>query len=273
MIWPTTTTTSTYAWKKQSKQTLTEPIAITCTLVWCELRLYLLQTLKNVLNAWLNYDLLKHMKKSLKSTAKVFCFCISLVGLSCLTAFATPINQVQNGSFENGWQNGPIDWSWTYNVALVLGVPNAADGADYAQVYGTLFQTLQTTPGQEYQLQFALSGNFSISSPTVIDVLWNGINIGAVSWNPAGHNVNNLGWVWSDFDVTATTSTSLLTFANPYVGDGSQRIPNLDAVSVYALSVPDKSATVWLLGSGMLGILIAKRWLGARFSSVGGHAV
>jgi hypothetical protein len=158
-------------------------------------------------------------------------------------------NIVQNGSFENGYQNGPVDWGWTYIPGLALGFPDAADGSNWADVYGTLFQTLQTTPGQEYQLQFALSGNFNISAPSFADVLWDGVNIGNASWSPAGHNINNMGWVWVDFDVTAPTSSSLLTFENPFVGDGSGRIPRIDAVSVEAVPEP---AGIWLLCFGLL---------------------
>jgi hypothetical protein len=114
-----------------------------------------------------------------------------------------------------------------------------------------MYQDLATTPGQIYHLRFALAGNFNISVPTIADVLWGGVNIGSVTWNPAGHTINNLGWVWGDFDVTALSSSTRLTFSDPFVGDGS-RILRVDAVSVQA--VPDASETSLLLGVGLFGI-------------------
>jgi hypothetical protein len=161
----------------------------------------------------------------------------------CQCCLAGQQNLVQNGSFEGGYNKGPVDWGWNYNVGLAEGFQDTADGSDWAEVDGTLYQTIQTTPGQEYQIQFALSGNFNISAPTVVDVLWDGTSVGTVSWSPSGHSINNLGWVWTDFDVTAGTTSSLLTFENPFVGDGSGRIPNIDAVSVESVPEP---ASVWL---------------------------
>jgi len=168
-------------------------------------------------------------------------------------------NIVQNGSFEAGWQNNaPIDWGWTYNVSLAWGFSGAADGRNFAEVYGTLFQILPTTPGQEYQVEFALAGNFNVSEPNVVNVLWGGTSVETASWNPAGHTINNLGWVWVDFDVTAHAPTTQISFDNPFVGDGSQRIPKIDAITVEAVGrapVPDVAASAWLLGFGLLAVV------------------
>jgi hypothetical protein len=163
-----------------------------------------------------------------------------------------PGNLVQNGGFEQGL----VDWGWTYNFGVWEGFPDAAEGGNYGQVYGTIYQTLPTVPGQEYQLEFATSGNFNVSSVQVLNALWNGLQVASVSWNPSGHNVNNLGWVWTTVDVTASSSSTLLTFSNPYVGDGSQRIPNIDAISVVA--VPEPSSTV-LFGLGGIALLLRRR--------------
>jgi len=163
-----------------------------------------------------------------------------------------PGNLVQNGGFEQGL----TVWGWTYNFAVVLGVPNAAEGSNYGQVYGTIYQTLATVPGQEYQLTFATSGNLNISSVQVDNALWGNSQVASASWNPAGHSVNDLGWVWTTVDVTASSSSTLLTFSNPYVGDGSQRIPSIDAVSVVA--VPEPSSAL-LLGLGGLALMLRRR--------------
>ena len=161
-------------------------------------------------------------------------------------------NIVQNGGFEQGYAG----WGWTYNFGVWYGFPDAAEGRNWGEVDGTIYQDLATIPGQQYQLQFALAGNLNISSSAVVNVLWGGNGIGSVSWNPAGHNINNMGWVWSDFDVTASSFTTRLTFANPYVGDGSGRIDLVDAISVVAIPEP---SSLLLFGVGWLALLKRKR--------------
>jgi hypothetical protein len=164
-------------------------------------------------------------------------------------------NIVQNGGFENGWQNdAPTDWGWTYNVGLMEGFPDAAQGSCFAFVYGTIFQDLPTTPGMEYQVQFALAGNYNSSAPNVVDVFWGNEELGTASWIPSGHSIRNMGWEWVDFDVVAVSTNTVLTFEDPFVGDGSGRIPAIDAVSV--VGIPDEPWTIWLLGLGLLAIFI-----------------
>jgi Protein of unknown function (DUF642) len=166
------------------------------------------------------------------------------------TGSALPGNIVQNGGFEQGG----VGWGWTYNFGLWYGFPDAAEGGNYGEVDGTIYQDLATTAGQQYHLQFALAGNFNISSPTTVNVLWGGATVGAVSWSPAGHTVNNLGWVWTDLNLAANSSTTRLTFANPFVGDGSGRIDLVDAISVVA--IPELSNLVFL---ALLSFVALKR--------------
>lgn len=169
-------------------------------------------------------------------------------------------NIVRNGSFEGGWQNGPIGWGWTYNVGLYGETTGAADGRYWADAFGTLYQDLTTIPGGNYHLRFALAGNFNISAPTAAKVLWNGTEIGTANWSPFGHNINNIGWVWEDYDVTAQGSSTRLTFENPFVGDGSGRILRLDGVSVVPVPVPEP-AGVCLIAIGAAVIALSRRHL------------
>ena len=151
-------------------------------------------------------------------------------------------NLVKNGGFENGL----IGWGWTYNVAL-FSFSDPEGGDNYVGVYGTLYQDLNTTPGQQYDVRFAMAGNFNLPQTAELDVQW-----GSLTWNPAGHSIYNLGWVWGDFDVTATSLTTRLTFKNPNVG--TQNIPLLDAVQVVAVPEP---SSLWLISVGILGALLA----------------
>src|SRR6516164_1493223 len=61
-------------------------------------------------------------------------------------------NLVKNGGFENGL----IGWGWTYNVAL-FSFSDPEGGDNYVGVYGTLYQDLNTTPGQQYDVRFAMA--------------------------------------------------------------------------------------------------------------------
>jgi hypothetical protein len=170
-----------------------------------------------------------------------------LVGLALL------LSQSQLTAQQNIVQNGDFTslsvWGWTYNFAVAEGYQNAAVGNSYGQVFGTLFQSLPTTPGQTYQLQFAMAGNLNFPDSAVLDVLWGGASVGSISWSPAGNNRQNLGWVWTDFYVTALTSSTELAFDNPNVG--TENIPFLDAVTVEPVPEPS-AASLLLLGSGAL---------------------
>jgi hypothetical protein len=163
-------------------------------------------------------------------------------------------NLLRNGSFEEGWSNGPIGWGWTYNVGQASGFSGAADGRNWADVFGTLYQDLPTEPGQLYRLSFAMAGNFNIAELTVMNVLWGGSMVGTFTWNPAGRDINNLGWVYGDIEAVASASNTRLTFENPFVG--TQTIIRLDAVEVTL--VPEPSGFI-LFTLGALGLLVVRR--------------
>ena len=165
-----------------------------------------------------------------------------LVVLECPVRSAT--NIVSNGGFEQGGTG----WGWTYNFGVSSGFPSAAEGRNWGEVYGTIYQDLSTLPEQLYHLHFALAGNFNITNLAVVNVLWDGASLGSVSWNPAGHNINNLGWLAVDIDAIAGDSSTRLTFSDPYIGDGSGRIDRIDAISVMAVPEPSSLALVGLIG-------------------------
>lgn len=174
--------------------------------------------------------------------------------------YTLPSNIVQNGSFEEGWDS-PIGWV-TYGVSMELGMSGAPDGRNWASVLGTLYQDLPTEAGQLYHLSFAMAGNFNVSDLTIMNVLWGSTAVGTFTWNPAGHNINNMGWVYGDIDVVALTSTTRLTFENPFVRTPeAQRIIRLDAVKVAVVPEP---AGLGLFLLGALGVLAVRRTRAAR---------
>jgi hypothetical protein len=170
-----------------------------------------------------------------------------IAGSLCLSSSGIPINLVQNGSFES------LSLSpWTQSgVGLWMGFGGAADGANFAGIDGYLYQDLVTTPGQTYDLRFAMAGNINWPGLITMDTLWGGSVVDVTTWNPAGHNMNNLGWIYSDVTLVASSSLTRLEFLNP--GQVNQG-PFLDAVSVTA--VPDGSFTLFLMMISMAGIYV-----------------
>jgi hypothetical protein len=76
-------------------------------------------------------------------------------------------NLVRNGGFEDGL----LVWSYTYNWGIWAAFPGAVDGRNWGEVDGTIYQTLSTTPGQQYKLKYFLAGNKNITSPSVVNAL------------------------------------------------------------------------------------------------------
>ena len=185
----------------------------------------------------------------------------SVIGIASIqSSKAIPyVNLVNNGSFENftgDWNS--VGWEWTDNLVLDIGMQDAADGRNFADIYGTIFQTISTVPGTEYEFRFALSGDFNISQSQTLNALWGNTTIGSLTWSPGGHDIYNMGWVWGDFHVFATTPTTVITFQNPFADDGSYRIASIDAISVSA--VPDTSVYLTpAFGLVVAGLFRAKK--------------
>ena len=160
---------------------------------------------------------------------------------------------VYNGNFEGGWNNGPLGWGWTDSVALT------GDGLNnYAEVFGSLYQDLATSPGQPYSLNFRMAGNYPIMNLAILNVMWGEEMIGTVTWNSAGDDTNDPGWVYAEFDVIASASTTRLTFDNPLA---TNNIPlplwfsKIDDVQVVIAPEP----SVWILGGVGSVVLFATR--------------
>jgi len=155
-----------------------------------------------------------------------------LVLLSALavTSLSAQSSIVLNGGFERGTEG------WTLgNLGMWVNFPNPAEGSIYAELRTFTYQDLPTVVGQTYHLRFAMAGNANWPGPISMQISWAENVVAATSWNPAGHNIYNLGWIYSDFDLVATAPTPRLGFVN--LGEINQSAM-IDAVSVVPVPEP-----------------------------------
>jgi hypothetical protein len=185
------------------------------------------------------------MRTRSNSTRTTFHLGLLVTIAMSVKCFSLPINLVQNGSFES---MSLTPWTASH-VGLFLGFGGAADGGNFAGLGGFLYQDLSTTPGQAYDLQFAMAGNVNWPGLITMDTYWGNSLVAVTTWNPAGHSYANLGWIYGDMTVVATGATTRLEFANPVQ---LNQQPFLDAVRVTA--VPDVASTLVLLMASMSGV-------------------
>lgn len=157
-----------------------------------------------------------------------------------------PTSIVDNGDFEmpnagsfvtysagqsfGGWsvQLGSVDHVGTYWRAA-----RGKQSIDLNGVGpGTLYRDLPTIPGQTYVLHFAVSGN-PTCAPVVksLEVWWGESRIDGLSFDTAGHDTANMGWLYKDYHVVAQASPSRVRFRSMVDGLCG---PALDDVSVIA---------------------------------------
>ena len=173
------------------------------------------------------------------------------------TPFVTQTNTslVVNGGFENPpgiypyqvFDSGTSVPGWVVEsgtVEITAGTYwQAAEGAQsldlngiFEQI-GTIYQDVATTPGQSYKVRFAYAGNPECGSPTLktANAFWNSQMLTNLSFDITGHTTTNMGWLYYEQSVTATSTNSRLRFqatSSSFCG------LTLDDVSVTPTSAP-----------------------------------
>jgi hypothetical protein len=157
-----------------------------------------------------------------------------------------------NGGFEEGTFNG---WSvdTVNNWALVLNTGTQHSGNFEAELgtsgaVGTISQAFATTTGQEYTVSFWLANDMK-DNTNVFQALWNGQ---AQNLSPVLNA--NLASPYTQYMFTATASDVSSTLAFNFQED--QSVYHLDDVSATPTPIP---AAVWLLGSGLAGLVGIRR--------------
>jgi hypothetical protein len=160
-------------------------------------------------------------------------------------------NIVQNGAFNS--PNGISFPGWTY-PGFIFNPGNppvpGADGGSYVGVSQYILQSLNTTPGQIYELQFSILAKvpyISQPGPYGIDVHWGSEDLGIIQL-PS----DSSSWVTEQFSVTADSTQTVLDFTQPYGAN-----PWLDAVSVEPIPEPT-TATLLIVGMALIAGRMAR---------------
>lgn len=182
-----------------------------------------------------------------------------IAGAWCCQSSGVPINLVKNGSFEVGF--GYSNWTLSQGGLLNLGGPGAgvqcADGYNAVGLgwQSTLSQNVTTVVGQRYDFSFYMAdwGPDSVPANIVsLDPSFGSTALGTLSFNGAGKSYRNMGWERFDFLVTATSTSTLISFFNPGAFNSDTRWSMID--NVVLTPVPDHSgASILILSALFLG--------------------
>lgn len=171
--------------------------------------------------------------------------------LGTATCPAAGSNLIANGSFEcpSIWQqNSVVEYDagstaitgWTVSSGSVDLVGSsywtAQDGNQSIDLAGSssgaLSQTVLTTSGDKYTLSWYMAANLNCGQAIkTMNVSWNGASVATPTFDGTGHTSTSMGWTQGSIVVTATASTSTVTFADA-TPDDSQCGAALDDVSL-----------------------------------------
>jgi choice-of-anchor C domain-containing protein len=180
---------------------------------------------------------------------------LAALSLAFASAEVSHANIVTNGDFETPdagssyvmYAAGSAFGGWsveTGSVDLVGTDWQAAAGRQSVDVTGStgdagsIYQDLSTIPGQTYMLRFALAGN-PVGAPTMksMEIWWGNSLTDTVLFDTTGRSRRDVGWVYREYSVVATTYLTRLRFRSLTPGfDG----PMLDDVSVTPVGAPDE---------------------------------
>src|SRR6266550_3746969 len=188
------------------------------------------------------------------------CLTKLLITLAAATAFSfaqpAKANLITNPGFETGDFTG-----WTHTFGLVvgtdLGIPPHSGNfqAELKPSNGSLSQSVATTPGASYTINFflALASAGPLNS---FSVSWGGVNLLSLT------NQQPFGYTEYTFNVTASPggSTALLFQYNTPLGNEFWLLDDV-SVNPAGVGVPDAGSPLPLLGCALLGLAGLRRKL------------
>jgi VPDSG-CTERM motif len=192
-------------------------------------------------------------KSGMKTPTKILLALTAVAALS--VAYPASANLITNPGFETGDFTG-----WTHIGGLVGGAasgiaPHSGNFQARFLDVGSLTQSVATTPGASYIIDFFLATNQRAGYPNSFSVSWGGVPIFSLT------NQSAFGYTEYTFNVTASTASTALGFQ--FVSTGFTNAWFLDDVSVNpaGVGVPDAGSTLPLLGFALLGLAALRRKL------------
>jgi choice-of-anchor C domain-containing protein len=203
-----------------------------------------------------------------------------LTALAAGLLFVAPAraNILVNGSFEAGTDPGEFITAPGGDSATIAGWTVIGDSVDYIGSFwaaqdgvrsldlngnnaGGVQQSFATTPGQLYQVTFALAGNPDglPNDKSLITSTVSGVNTFDFNVVTAGSSHANMQWITESFTFTANDASTQLSFISTTTNSAFG--PALDNVVVETVPEP---ASMALLGLGFFGLIVATRMRSSR---------
>jgi hypothetical protein len=191
--------------------------------------------------------------------AAIRCSLMFTAAAAFCVAHPAKANLITNGGFETGDLSG-----WTVSGAVSVGgtfpgfpPPHSGNFQAFLEPSGgSLAQTLATTPGQSYTIDFWLANLPDQKGNNSFTVTWGGVPIFSLL------DANPFDYTEYTFNVTATSASTALQFDYTQITD-LYATWLLDDVSVNpaGVGVPDGGSTLPLLGFALLGLAALRRKL------------
>jgi hypothetical protein len=194
-------------------------------------------------------------------------YLVTLLAVSAAFApgrLSAQVNLVQNGSFEVNYSFS--DWTLSYGSLVNLGgLGSGVQCADGYNAVGlgwqsTLYQDVPTVVGQQYDFSFYMADwytDFVHANVVSLNPSFGSTSLGTVSFSGAGKTYQNMGWEEFDYTVTATSTSTQITFYNPGVYPSDTRWPMID--DVWLTTVPEPSVSMLLFLSGAVVLSRCRR--------------
>jgi hypothetical protein len=207
----------------------------------------------NACNTLPNIGVINAASIGMKISRKSLFVLTAVAALS--VAYPAKANLITNGGFETGNFTGWLPSPNMQVVGTFLGVsPHSGNFQALLPLASDLEQTLATTPGQSYTVDFWIAVTArAVPLPSSVTVLWGGSPV--FSHLFAGPT----GYTEFTFNVTASSASTQIHFTYSAI----LQVMLLDDVSVNPtrVGVPDGGSTVSLLGLALLGLTGLRRRL------------
>ena len=170
-------------------------------------------------------------------------------------------NLITNGGFETGHISGwAVGLGSPYVVAGVRAQGIPVHSGNFAAFFShgmySINQSLTTTPGMSYVLDFWLANNNQNGTPNnSFAVNWGGTNLTSLT------DASNFGYTEYRFNITALSATTALQFEFSHDFNVGEFLIDDIGVNPSGAGVPDAGSTLPLLGFASLGLVALRRKL------------